>query len=116
MKNLNYSTAGLSITIIMTFFIIGCVSKPVKVDLPSNHPANPQSKETAFTPPPNPFQQHIPMAKHNAAGNSTMINKEPPSAQQHQMNHGMPGMGHDSEPEKESETTNSEKQHKEHDQ
>jgi hypothetical protein len=41
----------------MEFFIIGCASEPVKVDLPVNHLGNPLSNETAFTPPPNPFQK-----------------------------------------------------------
>ena len=116
MKNLNYITAGLSITIIMTFFIIGCASEPVKVDLPVNHPASPKSNETAFTPPPNPFQQHMPMTEHKAASKASMMNEEQPPAQQHQKTHQKPGMGHDSKPVKESEAANPEKQHKEHNQ
>lgn len=110
MKNLNYRAAGLLITVFMTFFIIGCVSDPVKVDLPVNHPANPQSNETAFIQPPNPFQTHMPMTGHKAAGSSSMMKKERPPAQQHQM----PGMGHNPKPEQESEAADPEKQHKEH--
>ena len=114
MKNLNYSVAGLFIMLSITFFIIGCASEPVKVDLPVNHPANPKSNETAFTPPPNPFQQHMPLTEHKEASQSSMMNEEQSPAQQHQMTHQMPGMGHDSKPEQESEAANPEKQHKEH--
>ena len=110
MKNLNYRPVGRVIAIFMTVFIIGCVSDPVKVDLPANHPANPQSNETAFTSPPNPFEQHMPMTGHEADEDSSMIKKEHPSAHQHQM----PGMGHDFKPGQESEAAEPEHQHKEH--
>ena len=114
MKNLNYHPAGLFINVLMTFFIVGCISKPVEFDLPVNHPANPQSDETAFTPPPNPFQQHMPMTGHKADSSSSMKKTVEPPAQQHQMTHQMPGMGHDSKPEQETEAPKPKQQHKEH--
>jgi hypothetical protein len=66
----------------MSFFIIACASEPVKVDLPANHPANPQSQGTAFIPPPNPFQGHMQME--TVGSTPTTQNKQIP-AHQHQM-------------------------------
>lgn len=72
MKKLNYSAFGFFLTLITTFFIISCASEPVRVNMPANHPANPQSEETAFMPPPNPFQNNTPTAEQQAGSSSSM--------------------------------------------
>jgi hypothetical protein len=36
--------------------IWGCASKPVPVNMPENHPANPAAAETAYTMVPDPFK------------------------------------------------------------
>jgi hypothetical protein len=97
----------------MSFFIIACTSEPVKVDLPDNHPANPQYQGTAFIPPPNPFQNNIPIVKHEAESSSSMTHEKHQPADQHQMS---PNMEHYSKPSQASEEQNPEHQHKEHDQ
>ena len=113
MKNLNHKAYGISLILLMSFFIIACASEPVKVNLPTNHPANPQSQETVFIPPPNPFQNNIPMVKHEAENDSSMTHEKHQPARQHQMS---PKMGHDSESPQTSEEQNPEHQHKEHSQ
>ena len=114
MKIRKHTAYGIFLILSMSFFIIGCASEPVKFDLPANHPANPQSRETAFIPPPNPFQDNIPMVKHEADSSSSMTHEKRKSAHQHQMSPEMDKMGHDYKPSHASEGQNSEHQHKEH--
>jgi hypothetical protein len=95
----------------MSFLLFACASEPVKVDLPVNHPANPQSQETAFIPPPNPFQNNIPKVEHKGGSTSSMTHEKHQPAHQHQMS---PQMEHDSKSSQGSEEQNSEHQHKEH--
>ena len=114
MKKQNHSAFGIFLVLLISFFLIGCVSEPVKVHLPANHPANPQSRETTFIPPPNPFQDNIPMAKHAADSSSSMTHGEHKPAHQHQMSPEMDKTGHDSEPSHATEGQNPEHQHKEH--
>ena len=116
MKNLNHNASGLFLIPLVAFFIIGCASEPVKVDFPVNHPANSLSTETAFTPPPNPFQNNMSLPEHKAASSSSRTNEEHPPKQQHQMTHQMPGMSHDSRSSQESEAVTPKQQHKEHNQ
>lgn len=116
MKKLNHSVFGFFLILNMLFFITGCASESVKVDLPANHPANPHSPETAFTPPPNPFQNNVPMAKHEADSSSSMTHEKHKPAHQHQMSPEMDKMGHDSKPSHAAEGQNPEHQHKEHNQ
>jgi hypothetical protein len=97
----------------MSFLLFACVSEPVKVDLPAKHPANPQSQETAFIPPPNPFQNNIPRVEHEEDGSSSMTHEKHQPSHQHQMS---PQMGHDSMPAQDSEEQNPQHQHKEHSQ
>jgi len=111
MKSLIYKTSGCFLIMMITVFLIGCAGEPVKIHLPANHPANPQSPETAFIPPPNPFQESIPMAEKEADSSSSMTHEQHPSTQQHQMTHQMDQMKHDSQPSPEAEEEN---QHKEH--
>ena len=113
MKNLNLRAYGISLIPIMSFLLFACASEPVKVDLPANHPANPHSQETAFIPPPNPFQNNIPMVEHEAENSSSMTQEKQQTVHQHQMS---PAMGHESMPSQGSEEQNPEHQHKEHSQ
>jgi hypothetical protein len=111
MKNLTHRAYGISLIPLMSFLLFACASEPVKVDLPANHPANPQSQETAFVPPPNPFQNNITRVQHEGDGGSSMTHEKHQPAHQHQMS---PNIGHDSMPSQSSEEQNSEHQHKEH--
>ena len=113
MKKLNHRTYAISLILLMSFLLFACVSEPVKVDLPAKHPANPQSQETAFIPPPNPFQNNITRAEDEKDGGSSMTHEKHQPAHQHQMT---PQTGHDSMPHQGSEEQNSEHQHKEHSQ
>ena len=116
MKKRKPCNFGFFLILLMSFFIIGCASEPIKVDLPVNHPANPRSRETAFIPPPNPFQDNFPMTRHDTESNSSMTHEKNKPAHKHQMSHEMDKMVQDSKPPHASEKQNSEHQHKEHNQ
>jgi hypothetical protein len=111
MKNLTQKAYGISLISLMSFFLFACASEPVKVDLPAKHPANPQSQETAFIPPPNPFQNNIPRVEHEEDGRSSMTPEKHQPSHQHQMSL---QMEHDSTSSQGSEEQNPENQHKEH--
>ena len=111
MKNLTQRAYGISLISLMSFLLFACASEPVKVDLPAKHPANPQSQETSFIPPPNPFQNNIPRVEHEEDGSSSMTHEKHQPSHQHQMS---PQMGHDSTSSQGSEEQNPEHQHKEH--
>ncbi|MGD9239180.1 MAG: hypothetical protein PVG69_04100 [Desulfobacterales bacterium] len=113
MKNLNLRAYGISLIPIMSFLLFACASEPVKFDLAASHPANSHSQETAFIPPPNPFQNNIPMVEHEAEKSSSMTHEKQQTVHQHQMS---PAMGHESMPSQGSEEQNPEHQHKEHSQ
>ena len=114
MKLLNQRAYEFGLILVASVFITACVSEPVKVNLPANHPANPQSQGTAFIPPLNPFQDNIPMARHEADSSATMSHEKHKPAHQHQMRPNMDKMGHDSKPSNAAEGQNPEHQHKEH--
>ena len=111
MKNLTHRAYEISLIPLMSFLLFACASEPVKVDLPSNHPANPQSQETAFIPPPNPFQNNVSMSEHEGDGSSSMTHEKHQPEHQHQMS---PKTGHDSMPAQGSEEQNPQDPHKEH--
>jgi len=111
MKSLIHKKSGSFLIMTVAFFLIGCAGEPVKVDLPANHPANPQSPETAFIPLPNPFQESNPTAEQKSGSSSAMTHEQHPSTQQHQMTHQMDQINHDSRSSPEAEVEN---QHKEH--
>jgi len=113
MKNSIHKISGCFLTMVVLFFLIGCTGESVKVDLPANHPANPQSPETAFIPPPNPFQESIPMAGQEAGSSSSMTHEAHPSTQQPHMTHQMDQMQNGSRSSQDAEVEN---QHKEHSQ
>ena len=113
MNKLNHRTFGILLTLFMTFFLISCAGEPVRVDLPANHPAIPQSEETAFIPPPNLFQNNIPAAENQSGSSSSMTHEQHQPAQPHQMNPEMDKMRHDSESSPASKAQDPEHQHKE---
>ena len=85
----------------MTFFVIGCVSDPVKVDLPTNHPANPGAQEAEFIPPPNPFQEDVTAMKGESTPDSMMKHKPQKERGQQHMDHNM-GTKKESKPDSDS--------------
>ena len=91
MKHLIHRAYGISLITLMSFLIFACASEPAKVDLPDNHPANPQSQGTTFIPPPNPFKKNISMVENEADSSSSMSHEKHQPAHQHQTN---PQMGH----------------------
>jgi hypothetical protein len=113
MNILMHRTFGIFLALFMAFFLVRCAGEPVRVDLPANHPANPQSEETAFIPPPNPFQNNIPAAEHRSESSSSMTQEEHQSAQPHRMNPGMDKMDHGSDSSQASEVQGPEHQHTE---
>ena len=98
MKSLNFRVWGSITVACILFWGVGCVGDPLKVDLPQNHPANPLTKETAFIPPPNPFESHMQMTGHESGSNPPMPQKKQVPSHQHQMTHQM-GKDSMSEPE-----------------
>jgi hypothetical protein len=113
MNILNHRTFRIFLTLFMAFFLVRCAGEAVRVDLPTNHPANSQSEETAFIPPPNPFQNNIPAAEYQPESSSSMTHEEHQSAQPHQMNPGMDKMDHGSDSSQASEVQDPGHQHRE---
>ena len=89
MKNLAFKTYGLFLTLFMTFFLIGCASEPVKVDIPTNHPANPEAQEAEFIPPPNPFQQDVVATNAESTTDAMMKHKPHDKKGQKHMHHNL---------------------------
>ena len=106
MKNIKYRTSGLFLILWVTFFIIGCVSDPVKVDFSANHPANPEAREVEFIPPPNPFQEDVSAMKMESTPEPMMKHKTHDESGQKQMHHDMGT--------KKSDHGHDDNQHKEH--
>ena len=106
MKNLEHNAFGFFLLLSVTFFIIGCVSEPVKVDLSANHPANPEAQEAEFIRPPNPFQEDVSAMKVESATDSMMKHKTHDESGQNQMHHDMGT--------KKSDHGHDDNQHKEH--
>jgi hypothetical protein len=119
MKKLNHSAYGIFLILLMSFFTIGCASEPVKVDLPANHPANPEAQEAEFTPPPNPFKEDVTAMKGGSAPDSMMKHKTHEESGEQHMGHNM-GMKKGSRPDSESTKKHDHKKdnnlHKEHSQ
>lgn len=89
MKNVNFRIWGPVTVLCTAFFGIGCMGDSVKVDLPQNHPANPEAQETAFIPPPNPFGSHMQMTGHESGDSPSMTQKKQMPSHGHQMKHKM---------------------------
>ena len=108
MKSLFYRIAGTIFSGFTIFFLIACAGEPVKIDLPENHPANPEARETVFIPPPNPFKGHMQM---DTGGSLPMTQKKHVPSHQHQMTHQMDQMSKDSLPTPKSDMEKDDHQH-----
>ena len=89
MKNIRYCAFGLLLTLLISFLIIGCVSEPVKIDWPANHPANPETQEAEFIPPQNPFETDMAVMKEAPEKDSMMKHKIPQETGMQHMDHNM---------------------------
>ena len=103
MKNLNYSVSQLLLILLITFFIIGCAGEPLKIDLPANHPTNPEAQETVFTPPPNPFQKDVAAMQSESTPDSMVKHKTHEERGKQHMDH---NLGTDETHRSDSESTN----------
>ena len=111
MKNLYHLTRGSIFSGFIILIMMACASDPVKIDLPQNHPANPEAQETAFIPPPNPFESHVQMPGHESDGTPPMTQKQQVPSHQHQRTHEMDKMGKDSKSEPQSGEDKQDHQH-----
>lgn len=107
MKTLNYDLSRLFVIPFMLFFIMGCASEPVKIDLPATNPANPAAQEAEFIPPQNPFQTDT-VVMHEESEKDSMMNHEP------QKETGMQHMVHDMEAGQEGHTESESKMDPDH--
>ena len=89
MNNLHYSASGLLLILLITFLIIGCVSEPVKIHWPANHPANSDSQESEFIRPQNPFEKNMAATKEEQGEDSMMKHKMPKEGGMQHMDHSM---------------------------
>jgi uncharacterized membrane protein YagU involved in acid resistance len=87
MKNSHYSTFGLSLILLVSFLFIGCVSEPVKINWPANHPANPETREAEFIAPPNPLETNMAVMKENPDEDSIMKHTMPKESSMQHMDH-----------------------------
>ena len=69
----------------------GCAGKPASIELPADHPANPQAPESQFTPPQNIFKTDFAAKRGESEADSMMPHKMPPESyrQQPHMQHQM---------------------------
>ena len=119
MKDLNKKTFGRFSIVLVFFFIMGCASEPIKVELPSNHPANPEAQEAEFVPPPNPFQENFSAMQMESKPESKMKHTPHRENGKQHMNHqmGTDKKSHsDSELKMKPEETEGHHQHQEHSQ
>ena len=119
MKNYKYSALGLLLTLSLSWVLVGCVSEPVKIEWPANHPANPESQEAEFIPPQNPFHTDMAVMKEAPEKNSMMNHKMPKEDGMQHMDHkmGTDKKRHsDSESQMKPEHTDDHNQHQEHSQ
>jgi hypothetical protein len=118
-KNLNFRTSRRFSIVLMIFFITGCASEPVTIDLPLNHPANPHAQEAEFTPPPNPFQEDVTAMKGESTPDSMMKHKTHEESGRQHMDHNRgtkKGSEPDSDSTKKSGQGQGDNQHKGHSQ
>ena len=119
MKNLRYSTFGVSFILLISLLFMGCVSEPVKINWPANHPANPETQEAEFIPPPNPFEMDIAVMNEEQDNDPTIKHSMPKESGMQHMDH---KMGTDkkkpsaSESNMKSDHTQGHNQHQEHSQ
>jgi len=83
MINKIYSSIGILL------FLTGCVSEPVKVNWPANHPANSETQEAEFIRPNNPFETDIAVMKDEPSKDSMMEHTMPKENGMQHMDHNM---------------------------
>jgi len=119
MKNIHYCAFGLLLILLTSFLVMGCVSEPVKIDWPANHPANAETQEAEFIPPRNPFETDMADMKEAQDKDAMMNHKMPKESDMHQMDHsiGTDEKKHfDSESKMQPEHSQEHDQHQEHSQ
>lgn len=79
-------TVFLGCTILV---IAGCAAEPMRVEFPIDSPVNPEANETAFTPPPNPFQTDVAAMEGGTATDSSMPPETREEMSQPHMDHNM---------------------------
>ena len=89
MKDLNNKTFGRFSVVLMIFFIMGCASEPINVELSTKNPANSEAQETEFVPPPNPFQEDVGAMPMESKPESMMKHTPHKENGQQHMNHQM---------------------------
>jgi hypothetical protein len=98
---------------------MGCVSEPVRIDWPANHPANPETQEAEFIPPRNPFETNMAVMKEQPDKDPMMKHTMPKENGMQHMDHNMgtDTQKHmDSESKMKPEQTEGHHQHQEHSQ
>ena len=59
MKNHKLRKAIRLLVLSVMLLFVGCAGKPVSIELPADHPANPQAPDSQFTPPQNIFKTDL---------------------------------------------------------
>ncbi len=119
MKNLHYSVNRLSLILLISFIFISCVSEPVKINWPANHPANAETQEAEFIQPQNPFESNMAVMKEEPDKDTMMKHTMPKESGMQHMDHNMgtDTQKHmDSESKTKPEHPNDHTQHQEHSQ
>lgn len=89
MKNFRNSAFGLFSTLLISFFLMGCVSEPVKINWPANHPAFLETQEAEFIRPQNPFETDMAAMKEEPGKDAMMNHEMPQESGMHHMDHNM---------------------------
>lgn len=89
MKNLGFSAFGILSILLLSFSIVGCVSEPVKINWPANHPANPETQEVEFIAPQNPFETNMAAMNEDPDKDSMMKHTMPKESSMKHMDHNM---------------------------
>ena len=114
-----YGSIGILLFFAIPIFLISCVSEPVKINWPANHPANPGTQEAEFNTPQNPFETNMAAMNEEPGKDSMMKHTMPKEGGMQHMDH---NMGTDKKDHSESESkmkpeqTEGHKQHQEHSQ
>jgi hypothetical protein len=119
LKSLKLKNSLKIFIVFALLFIAGCAGEAGRVELPLNHPANPQAQESGFRPPQNPFQTDVAAMEEESTKDSTMKHKIPKESVKQDMGHKMGPQKEsqiDSESKKKPAHIQSGDQHQEHNQ
>ena len=78
-------------SVLAVLVLMGCAGRTAPIELPVNHPANPEAPESAFTPPQNPFQTDVAAMAEEPETDSVMKHKMPESSARQHGGHSMEG-------------------------